>query len=266
MRLVEMPEFHFDLNLTTSQESKFFESSWWSSIGVRELGLLMDLRNVEAGTGGGAIDILPALQFATTRTDRPDAGAVVSSGSPAWATSADLYRYLEDLTGKTGKAFFRRGVIAKLNSTGFVRARGILYGSYRQLADVLPPEEIVLNPTNDNTMVSVFPLGRGRRFSTVGVDKLRYVVHGMGNDTGSSLSLQPYVRFYNDPLARGVFVAAGSAAAQTTVTFAYNTDDISLAGLSMSSYQWMELGFGVWKTAGTASRCVLHVSAAVTYT
>jgi len=162
----------------------------------------------------------------------------------------------------------RTGVGYALTSGTFSRAQGVLYQAVRQRGELLPPDEIVFQPTNDTAVASNFPLGGGVPMPTAGVDLARMTVFLLDN-LNTTCEWRVIGRGFNDPLARGAWVNLMSgwqstSAGDTPVAPA----DISLSGLSLASYQWFELGFSVRKTVdGSAnSRCIFHITTGVQYT
>lgn len=255
----------FNINVVNSTDYLYsFEEQWSGITGVREAGLMMDLRQIVQATGGSTVDVIPVIQVAEVRTDRPHGTLVLAAGTGE--DTVDLYRYLVDLSSHSDKAYFRRGLAYKLASGSRAHIHVLLHGAYRQMAKVWPAEEIAVNPYNDNALVSLYPLCGNKPIPTVGVAAAKFIVFGMGNDTGSTLVYQFYARVYNDVLARGTYTAIGSTSTPNTANFPLNTGDIDLSGLSPEDFQWMDLALGVHKSGGTASRCIFHVIPAITYT
>ena len=91
------------------------------------------------------MSLKPAIQYAAVRPERPDEGALIS-GSPV--TSNAVAHYQETMATST-KFFWRRGVGYQLTTGSFSRATGVLYTSFRPYGELLPVEDIVVNPVND---------------------------------------------------------------------------------------------------------------------
>lgn len=257
----ELPPQPFDLSVYSTQQSFLWDPQWHAVTGVTTADFLLDVRNVTLGSGA-TLQLKPALQFAATRVDRPDAGALITAGS---GTGADgLTHYQESVAGGN-KFFFRRGVGFKLVAGSFARAEGLLYTAYRSLGKVLPAEEIVFNPTNDTNAVSYFPLGGGRPVPTTSVDTAKLAVFGMGN-LGTKLEWRLAARAFNDPMARGSWtdLGAGWNNPQTN-NFDVNTGDLAFSGITLTNFQWLELALAVRKNANgdPNSRCIFQVLTAL---
>lgn len=259
----ELPPLPFDLLIYSAEQAFFWDDSWHAVTGVPDIDFNADTRNVVLGAGA-AVSLKPALQFAVTRTDRPDDGVLITAGSAI--TGNGLTHYLETLSAGS-KFFFRRGIGFKLTAGSFARAQGLLYTAFRTRGLILPAEEIVFNPTNDTNQVSYFPLGGGRAIPCNGVDAAKLVVFGMGNLT-TTMDWRLAARAFNDPLARGAWTDLGAGwNTPQTAEFDANTGEISLSGISPATKQWLELALAVRKTAGgdTNSRCIFHVIPALKY-
>ena len=103
----------------------------------------------------------------------------------------------------TGSTFyFRRGLGYQLTAGSFARAQGVLYAAFRVRGELLAPERIVFNPTNDTNAVSYFPLGGGKPVACNGIDSAKLLVFGMGN-ANTAMEWRVAARAFNDPLARG---------------------------------------------------------------
>lgn len=259
----ELSALQFDLNIYSADQAFFWDSTWHASMGVPDIDFTADVRNVVLGSGA-AVSLKPALQFAATRTDRPDDGATITAGSAI--TAASLTHYLETLSAGA-KFFFRRGMGFKLTAGSFARAQGVLYTAFRPRGMVLSAEEIVFNPTNDTNAVSYFPLGGGKPIPCNGVDSAKLALFGMGSLT-TTMDWRLAARAFNDPLARGTWTDLGAGwNTPQTADFEGNTTDLALSGLSPTTKQWLELALAVRKTSGgdTNSRCIFHVIPALKY-
>lgn len=230
----------------------------------------LDVRALETGSGA-TLSVKPALQHAPVRGERPDQPAVIGAGNAA--TSAGILHYVESPASLEYKGLFRFGIgywLSALGSVPFGRAEVILTASWRPLGKLLPAEEVVVNPTNDSTEWSIFPLNRGKPIPARSLDLANAIVIGQGNLT-STMEYWLYVRAFNDPMARGDWtsMALGSNGPQTPSVgnFEVNLGNVAFpAGISLSSYQWVELALGVRRASGNNSRCIFHVLPSVKYT
>lgn len=259
----ELPPLTFDVTLLSTSLAFVWSQKWTPMIGVSTIDFALDVRAVMAG--GGAVSLKPSLQYAALRTDRPDEGALITSGSGVTANGVTHYQESASVAAKT---WWRHGVGFQLTSGTFSRAQGILYAALRQRGVLLPPDEIVFQPTNDTAAVSYFPLGGGVPMATSGVDLARATVILLDN-LNNTCEWRLVGRAFNDPLARGSWVSLMSGwQATTTGDTGAPPADISLSGLSLTGAQWFELGFAVRKTVdGSAnSRCIFHVTTGVQYT
>jgi hypothetical protein len=262
MMATEPAPFPFDLTITNSDQAFVWSRQWFACTGVPAADLTADVRNVVLGTGA-AVSLKPAIQFATTRTDRPDDGALIVNGTAI--TANDLRHYGETLS--TGaKFYFRHGMGYKLTAGAFARAQGVLYAAFTSYGSVLPGVEIVFQPTNDTNAVSYFPLF-SKPVPTNRIDVAKAVVFGMGNLT-TTMDWRLAGRAFNDPLARGAWTDLGAGwNTPQLVDFDANTTELGLSGLSLSTKQWMELALAVRKTTGgdTNSRVIFQVIPALEY-
>ena len=259
----ELPPMPFDISIYAADQSFLWDRQWEAVTGVPDVSFLLDARNVVLGSGA-AVALKPALQFAVTRTDRPDDGVLITAGSAV--TGNALTPYLETISAG-GKAFFRRGLGFRLTAGSFARAQGILYAAHRSNGLILPAEEIVFNPTNDTAAPSYLPIGGGRPIATNGVDKAKLVVFGMGNLT-TTMGWRLAARAFNDPLARGAWTDLDSSwNTPQTADFEANTTELAFTGITLANFQWLELALAVRKNAGgdVNSRCIFHVIPALKY-
>lgn len=187
-----------DLVITHSDEAFVWDSRWHATAGVSALSITADIRNVGLGTSA-AMAIKPAVQLATVRTDRPDAGAAITAGSAI--TAAGLTHFVETLSASS-KGFFRVGWSVKLTAGSFARAEALLHVSYRACGRMFTPRELVFQPVNNTAAPSYFPLTGV--FPTAGVDKGRLLIVGLDN-ANSTLQWRLAGRAFNDPMARGAW-------------------------------------------------------------
>lgn len=262
----EPPPLSFEVTALSSEEMVMWEPRWDTTTGVTSVNLLLDVQTITLGTAAG-IEVKPALQLASVRTDRPSAGGAISTGS--WATAAGRTQYAHTLSAITDRFFFRRGVAYKLTAGSVARAQGLLHGSWQNRGLVLAPDEFMVQPNNDSTAFSVFPLGGGKPAPAIGVDKAKSIVIGMGN-ANTDLEWQLAARVFNDPLARGDWslIEAGGWRATSTTNFEVNTDEQAFTGLTISGFQWIETGIAVRKGSANDpnSRCQFFATGALTYT
>lgn len=257
----EETPFTFDVTAYQGEWAYLWRQRFLPSTGVTTWDFTVDLKNIVGMTGGGGVlELLPALQFAPTRVDRPDDGIRVS-GTPVGAVGP--VKFQESPTGLGSQFFWRSGIAYRCSSGTFVRAQGHLYTSYRTLGRTFAAEEIVFNPLNDNTDWSVFPLNGGKPIPVLGVDKAKLVVLGLYNTT-ATLEWQLHARFYNDPFDRGNWLPFGTAATPAAGKIDTFTGEVPFTGVTKANYQWLDLGFGIRKSGGNASRCVFHVIPALT--
>lgn len=263
----EPPPFSFDLTVVSDQLAFVWDAQWYPVTGVGKVDFTADVRNVTVvGTSAG-VSIKPAIQYATTRTDRPGTGGVISDGVAI--TGNDLKHYQQTLAG-SGEFFFRRGIGYQLTGGTFARAQGLLYTAFNTLGQVLPAQEIVFQPLNVTAAVSVFPLGGGRAIPAQGVSAAKLVAITMGN-LNNTLQWQVAGRAFNDQLARGNWTLLEGTSWRTPAAGddGANTGEVELAtNLSLASKQWVELGLAVRKAADTdpVSRVTFHIVPALKYT
>jgi hypothetical protein len=221
-----------------------------------------DVQRVTLGQNA-AVFLKPALQFAAIRVDRPEDGAAITAGSAI--TAPNVIHFQETLSASS-MFFFRRGIGYRLTAGSFVWVEGTLYTAFRSLGHVLPPEELVFNPTNDTSDVCYFPLVGGKALPISQVDSIKYVVIGMGN-LSATMEWRPAARAFNDPLARGAWTDLDSWHNPQAINFAANTGAVALTALSITTKQWLELALAVRKsqTGDSNSRCIFHVIPALKY-
>jgi hypothetical protein len=264
MSTKELAPLPFTFNITHTDTGLLLaEKEWNSSTGVPAVDFTVDVTNVVLGSGA-AIALRPVLQFAATRTDRPDAAASISVGSDI--TAVGVTHFQETLSAAS-KFFFRRGLAYKVTAGSFARVEGILYTAFRSLGYQLPAEEIVFNPSNNTTASHYFPLGRGKPIPASLVDSAKLAVIGQGN-LNANMQWRLAGRAFNDPLARGPWTELEAAwHSPQAGDFDVNTGEISLSALSLASYQWLELALAVRKAAGgdPGSQCIFQILAAFKY-
>jgi len=262
--VTELKPMPFSISAYSTEWSYLMDPDWYPSTGVPELESLLDLRNVAVGSGA-AIAVKPAIQFAPTRIDRPDAAALIGNGNPL--TGNNLGKYVEGLSAAS-QFYFRRGLAYRVSAGSFARAEGRLYNAFRPLGMILPAEQIVFNPWNDVTDYAVFPLNRGRPIPTNRVDKAKLAVFWMGN-ANTTMAWRVAVRAFNDPMARGTWTLLQSDYFfPSTVDGDANTGEISLSGITLANYMWVELAFVVRKVQNSDanSKVIFNVIPAFTLT
>jgi len=261
MTIRDLGGLPFDITLYSTDLAYVWRPQWQANVGVPAMDLTMDVRNIQLGANA-AVSLKPALQFAPTRTDRPEDGAPVTGTA---RTTNGISHYQAALASPS-KLFVRDGIGFQLTAGSFARIQGTLHTAFRSLGLVLPAEEITVQPTNDSTAKNVYPLGGGRPLLATRVDKARLVVFGYGNLT-TSMNWQLCCRFFNDPLARGDWTLIDMSRNPQTTDFEANTSDVAFSNITTTDFHWLELGLAVWKGQGgdPNSRCVFHVIPAVIY-
>jgi hypothetical protein len=261
----ELPPLPFYLNVTHGNVGYLFpDKAWNPSTGVAAVDFTVDLQRLFVGEGA-AVALKPAMQFAPTRTDRPDEAAVISAGNDI--TAPGPVHFQETLSAST-KFFFRGGLGFKLTSGSFARVEGLLYTAFRSLGVCLPTEEILFNPANSTTAVHYFPLGRQKPIPASKVASAKLVVITVGN-RDSNTQWRLAARVFNDPVFRGAWTDLENDWHGTPVgNFDVNTGEVSLSSLSVNSYQWLELALAVRKSdpGDPNSRSIFHVLPAQVYT
>lgn len=262
MTLRDLGALPFDITLYSTDLAYIWRPSWQANVGITALDLTMDVRNIQLGTSA-AVSLKPAIQFAPTRTDRPDDGALITDGS---VRSTNGITHYQEMLASPTKLFVRDGIGFQLTSGSFARLQGTLYTSFLSLGLVLPAEEFLVQPTNQTTDKIVYPLGGGKPLLATRVDKARLVVFGYGNLT-TTMKWQLCCRFFNDPRERGDWTLIDMPRTPTTVDFEANTGDVGFGSISQSSFRWLELGVAVWKNLANDanSRCTFHVIPALKY-
>jgi hypothetical protein len=261
----ELPPWSFDLNILSSTAGYVWDPQWYPSTGVSSIDFLADARSVTAvGGAGPGVSLLPTLQFAGVRTDRPDAGSGLSTGSPIVA--AGLTHYQEPVTS-TDKFWFRRGFSFKLTGVGalFGTASVVLHTSYRSCGRVFPTRQVVVNPFLDAAEASWWPITG--LFPLAGVDKAKAAIVGIDNNS-SVLRWALGFRAFNDPMDRGVWTPLTTFAqpSPTTGSFEVNTNEVGFTGITLSNFQWGELAIGAKSNSGSiAARLIFHAIPALRY-
>jgi hypothetical protein len=241
-----------------------WESQWHSSTGVGTIDLTLDVQTITLGTAA-TVEVKPALQYASVRTDRPSAGGAISGGG----VSAAGRTHYQESPSITDQFFFRRGVSYKLTAGSIARVQGLVYGAWISKGLVLPTDEIVFQPVNETATVSVYALGGGKPIPATGASKAKAAIIAMGN-INSDLEWQLFARGFNDPLARGDWdpIDQGGWQPASSGNFEVNSDEIDFDGMTLTDFQWIELAFGVRKGSNgdPNSRCIFYVTGAVRYT
>ncbi|HNH46853.1 MAG TPA: hypothetical protein PKY30_07435, partial [Myxococcota bacterium] len=236
----------------------------YPSTGVATVDFLADVAIIDAVGGGAGVSLKPAMQFAATRIDRPaNMGSRISNGSDITSTTRT---HFQETLSAGDKFFFRRGFAYKLTGGSIARIHGTLYTAWRAKAELLPPVEIVFNPTNDTAAVSYFPLGR--ILPCNGVTAIKLAGHSLDN-LSNTTDCRPAIRIFNDLWARGGWTDLGSWNEVSAGDNSFNSDEISLAGLDPASTtaQFLELALAVRKSTNEDpnSRCIFQVMPAVLY-
>ena len=259
---VELSPMDVDIIALSTEWCWAWDRQWNPVTGVGTVDFTVDLRDLQTPVGGAAIEVIPAIQMAAVRSDRPDAGAIIS-GTPM--TTATATHYVATLSG--GSYFwFRRGLAWRLTSGTKVSGQAKVYTAFRSCGKIFPAREVVFNPTNGVNLGSYFPLTGP--FAATGVDKVKAAIIGMDN-LNSTIRYDIFARAFNDPMARGAWTSllGWTTPSPTTGDFSANTGELSVAGLSLGTKQWAELALGVRKSADvdTNSRCLFHVIPALKY-
>ena len=258
----ELEPMELEFNALTTEWCYAWDKRWNPSTGVANVDHVLDIRDIQTPVGGATFEAIPAIQYAGVRTDRPDAGAIISGTAMSTATAT---HYLATLAGST-QFWFRRGVAYRLTAGTKVSAQARLYTAFRSCGTIFPAREIVFNPTNNVNLGNYFPLTGP--FAAKGVDKVKAAIIGMDN-LNSTLRYDIFARAFNDPMARGAWTSllGWTTPSPTTGDFTANTGELAVTGLSLATKQWMELALGVRKNADldTNSRCIFHVIPAVKY-
>lgn len=260
----ELAPWSFSLNITSGTASYIWEDAWYPCMGVSTVDFLADVRNISTA-GGASVSLLPAIQLAAVRPDRPAAGAGISGT----AISAVGATHFQATLSAGSYFFFRRGFTYKLTGGTppmFGQADVTLYTSFRACGTVFPSREIVFNPLDTSTDASFFPLTGP--IPATGVSAAKLAIVGLDN-TSDDLQYAVYARAFNDKMARGSWSTAlldFSSTDPAVGDFEANTGELSFTGLTLSNYQWVELALGVKTTdAGDPPRVIFHVIPAISY-
>lgn len=253
----------FDVTAYSDQQGYLWENRVESTAGIGTWDWNLDVRNVQVG-GTAVLLIKPAIQFFPTRIDRPEDGILAPGNG---LSDVGLFHVAHTPSSIGSKGYWRRGIGYQLSTAGatpFARAQGVLYTSFRMNGLVMPPDEFVFQPYNDNTDWTIQPLYGARPIPTRAVDKARFIVIGQGN-ANTDLKYWVFARGYNDPLARGDWtIFAGTPENPQTTNFEINLGELALP-ITLSDFQWFDLGLGVHKTSGSASRCTIRVIPSLKY-
>lgn len=261
----ELAAFSFDLVLTSTQWAYFWDPQWHPVTGVATVDFALDVNLEQVPVGGGTTwEVIPALQHAAVRTDRPGTGAAVS-GTPVSGVATPTH--YAGTTTESSNFWFRRGIAARLQGTTptLANLKGVLNTAFRMEGLSLPVQELVFNPLNSTTIPNVYPLGT---FPTAGVDKAKLAVI-LRDNLNNKMEWQLYARVFDDKEARGSWTAKGSLQTTTAGYSAVNTGEITLSGggFTPADHQWIEFAFGVSKngTLDANSRCIFEILTALRY-
>ena len=207
---------------------------------------------------------MPLVKVLGFPSSRPaDMGSRISNSAAITSTTR---AHFQETLSAGDKFFFRRGFAYKLTAGSIARIHGTLYTAWRAKAELLPPVEVVFNPTNDTAATSYFPLGR--ILPCNGVTAVKLAGHSLNNYSSTTECL-PAIRIFNDLWARGGWTELGDWNDVSTGDNAFNSGELSLEELSpaTTTAQFLELALAVRKGSDEDpnSRCIFQVMPAVLY-
>lgn len=192
----ELPPWALDLVITSTEEVQVWERQWHPVTGVGLIDFTADVRNLVLGTDA-EVSMKPAIQLATVRTDRPDAGVAITAGS---AITGEGLAHFEETISASGKAFFRRGWSVQLTDGSFARCEVILHTAFRSCGRMFPMKEVEVTPNNGTAAYHFVSLSGV--IAGVGLDKAK-IIALLHDNLNTAFEWRQCGRGFNDPMSRG---------------------------------------------------------------
>lgn len=249
---------------TQSPTSKFEPlTAWMPAVEIGTVDFLMEIRNVV-----GLWEGKPGVEFASVKTEEPDAPAAISAGS---FESSNGFHHFQEAFSTTDKMFVRFGLVHKNSATGtnLGSAEVKLTVASKSCGELLGANTVVVNPGITTGKTAYFPVTGW--YPAVGLSKAMAAFVVMGNAVASSLDYRLAVRQANDKTApyQWFDLESGWTTAPATGegNSARNSTEVGFGSPTpaMNAVQWVQFGLAV-KPQTTDCRAIVHAAVGVTHT
>ena len=247
--------------IARAAEGFFPASEWMPMTGVTAVDFLLRLVST---TGGG--EVMPAMQIARTRTDKPDDGLAIAGGG--FVDAVGLHHYREE-PGLSAGAFLRFGFAARLRggSRGPCAIELEMDVAVKMCGEVLGTKVVEVQPfAAGGDDVAVAPITDWN--PTVGVDRLKaaFVLLDSDND---ALEYQLVVRSALDRMAPDRWVPVEESFSRAPAGSSERTTGERLvpAAARFDERSVYQLGLAYRRRPGSerGPRCIVHALAHCRY-